>query len=176
MFNVLVLDARFKLRGYEGCSNPEEKELLKSVALGHLRSMLKDREEDPSNQHNESQISSKHVRKKHRLHRFAFLRHSDASSADASVSKWERELQAYIEAPLIPCESDVLEWWHLNETKYPALSKLARVLLAIQPTGKDVESSFSEGRMNMPYMRNRLGAENFKAQMLVNSGVSLGII
>ncbi len=32
--------------------------------MGHLRSMLKDREEDPINQHNESQISPEPVRKK----------------------------------------------------------------------------------------------------------------
>jgi hypothetical protein len=64
----------------------------------------------------------------------------------------------------------------MNENRFPALSKLSLVLLAILPTGKAVKSSFSNGRMNMPYMQKCLGAKNFKAQMLVNSGVYMGKI
>jgi hypothetical protein len=74
--------------------------------MGHLRSMLKDREEDPINQHNESQISPEPVRKKHRFD----LLCCESSCADASVSKWQNELLAYIDAPLIPYDSDVLQW------------------------------------------------------------------
>jgi hypothetical protein len=80
---ILVLDARFKLKGYDGCSNPEERTTLKSVAMEHLRSMLKEREEYPLNQHNEIQSTVQPVPKKHR---FDFL----CSEASSAVSRYHQ--------------------------------------------------------------------------------------
>ncbi len=75
----------------------------------------------------------------------------------------------------LPFNTDILFYWKANRVRYPTLSKMAQDFLAIQPTGKDIEGTFSKGRRCIPYYRKRLMGDSIVDLMIVNSGVSLGI-
>jgi hypothetical protein len=52
------------------------------------------------------------------------------------------ELDRYLKEELTPrkVEVDILEWWKINSSKYPILSKMARDILAIPPSTVPSES------------------------------------
>ena len=52
---------------------------------------------------------------------------------------------------------------------------MARDYLALQPTSKDVEGTFSKGRRTIPYYRRSQTPGTIRNQMLVNSGYDLGV-
>ena len=68
-----------------------------------------------------------------------------------------------------------LEYWKQNKGRFPILARMARDYLALQPTSKDVEGSFSKGRRTIPYYRRSQNPETIRNQMLVNSGYNLGV-
>jgi hypothetical protein len=87
----------------------------------------------------------------------------------------ENELTTYLKESRIPGNSNPLEYWKLNKTRFPVLAKMARDYLALQPTSKDVEGTFSKGRRTIPYYRRSQNASSIRNQMLVNSGFNLGV-
>ena len=62
-----------------------------------------------------------------------------------------------------------------NKTRFTVLAKMDRDHLALQPTSKDVEGTFSKGRRTIPYYRRSQNASSIRNQMLVNSGFNLGV-
>jgi hAT family C-terminal dimerisation region len=68
-----------------------------------------------------------------------------------------------------------LEYWRKNKARFPILARMARDYLAVQPTGKDIEGTFSKGRRTIPYYRKRQNGSTTRNQMLVNAGYDLGI-
>ncbi len=54
------------------------------------------------------------------------------------------ELTIYLTEPRISGNSNPFDYWRLNKTRLPILTRMARDYLALQPTSKDVEGTFSE--------------------------------
>lgn len=85
------------------------------------------------------------------------------------------ELAAYLSEPLCDENDDPLAYWRTNKNRFPILARMARDYLALQPTSKDVEGTFSKGRRTIPYYRRSQNALSIRNQMLVNSGFNLGV-
>ncbi|XP_015068070.1 uncharacterized protein LOC107012677 [Solanum pennellii] len=60
----------------------------------------------------------------------------------ASMSSATDELTQYLSEPPAPIPTDVLEWWKVNNARYPRLSSMARDFLAAQPTALAPEDLF----------------------------------
>lgn len=105
----------------------------------------------------------------------------DDESTSTCKSKWgadptgDSELDIYLSEARIMFSGDILEYWRNNATRFPILSKMARDYLVKQPTGKDIEGTFSKGRRTVPYYRRSQNADTIRDQMLVNSGYTLGL-
>lgn len=76
----------------------------------------------------------------------------------ASMSNAPDELTQYLSEPPAPIQTDVLDWWKVNSTRYPRLSIMARDFLAVQATSVIPEEVFcSKGdeidkqRLYMPH-------------------------
>jgi len=87
----------------------------------------------------------------------------------------QNELATYLSESLCDENDNPLDYWRLNKTRFPILAKMARDYLALQPTSKDVEGNFSKGRRTIPYYRRSQTASSIRNQMLVNSGLNLGV-
>jgi hypothetical protein len=106
-------------------------------------------------------------------------------STDAPVSKKQRrfftaalgqnELTKYLQEDRVGAGDNPLDYWRANKNRFPVLAKMARDYLALQPTSKDVEGTFSKGRRTIPYYRRSQNACTVRNQMLVNSGFNLGV-
>jgi hypothetical protein len=90
-------------------------------------------------------------------------------------SNSENELKRYLSENRSREEDNPLEYWKQNKGRFPILARMARDYLALQPTSKDVEGSFSKGRRTIPYYRRSQNPETIRNQMLVNSGYNLGV-
>lgn len=53
----------------------------------------------------------------------------------------DTEIHKYLLLP--PTTSDALDWWKINHTSFPRLSKLARIILSIPATSAPSERAFS---------------------------------
>ena len=85
------------------------------------------------------------------------------------------ELITYLQEKRVKGSVDPLDYWRLNKTRFPILARKARDYLALQPTSKDVEGTFSKGRRTIPYYRRSQNSLSIRNQMLVNSGFNLGV-
>jgi hypothetical protein len=68
-----------------------------------------------------------------------------------------------------------LEYWRAKNLRFPILAAMARDYLALQPTSKDVEGTFSKGRPTIPYYRKSQNTSTIRNQMLLNSGYNLDV-
>ncbi|KAK8569467.1 hypothetical protein V6N13_046519 [Hibiscus sabdariffa] len=59
-----------------------------------------------------------------------------------SMSSATDELTQYLSESPAPTQTDVLEWWKVNSTRYPQLSTMARDFLAVQATSVKPEELF----------------------------------
>lgn len=87
----------------------------------------------------------------------------------------QEELATYLEERRSVSAANPLDYWRVNKTRFPILAAMARDYLVLQPTSKDVEGNFSKGRRTIPYYRRSQNASTIRNQMLVNSGVNLGV-
>jgi hypothetical protein len=89
---------------------------------------------------------------------------------------------------------DVLLWWHEHEAMYPRLSRMALDYLTIPgkafgrlpdvilivdcqtATSTDVERVFSQGRILLSHIRNRLSSQSTRALMCLGSWSRLGFV
>ena len=85
------------------------------------------------------------------------------------------ELTAYLQEDRLEGHEDPFNYWRLNNKRFPILARMARDYLALQPTSKDAEGTFSKGRRTIPYWRRSQKASTIRNQMLVNSGYTLGV-
>ena len=72
----------------------------------------------------------------------AGMAHLEAA-APAGPSVVKSEVELYLELPIAPMNTDVLEWWAENENKFPALSVMARQYLGVPATSASAERLFS---------------------------------
>ena len=87
---------------------------------------------------------------------------------DYSKSKVKNEYNRYLED--IPDENDfsdddfdILQWWRVNSSKYPTLSRMARDVLAVPASSVASESAFSTGSRIISDYRSRLAPRTVEA-------------
>lgn len=79
-----------------------------------------------------------------------------------------KEITEYDEnSPTLPSTYSVLEFWKENKQKFPMLSELADIIMAISPTQTSVERSFSAFSFIFNRYRQRMDPENLKNVLLV---------
>uniref|UniRef100_A0A7N0V8U3 Transposase n=1 Tax=Kalanchoe fedtschenkoi TaxID=63787 RepID=A0A7N0V8U3_KALFE len=65
------------------------------------------------------------------------------------IRQMKTEMQIYLEEPLLTLDSnakfEILDWWKLNASRFPMLSKIARDILAVPMTTVASEAVFSIG-------------------------------
>ena len=78
------------------------------------------------------------------------------------------EATLYLTLPTekLPTGVSVLDWWKLNESKFPTLAKMARDILSTPIAGVGVERVFSVGRDVITYRRNRLKSKTISDIMV----------
>lgn len=87
------------------------------------------------------------------------------------------DLRKYLEDPVeqIPAEKfDVLQWWRLNEMKYPVVAKMAKDVLTIPITTVSSESSFSSGGRLIDEYRSSLLPSTVQALVCTSSWIRGG--
>lgn len=93
--------------------------------------------------------------------------------SDASGQPQRSELTDYLDQPRLrptsdPKNFDCLEWWKMNETSFPVLSRMAADILAIPITTVASEATFSSGTRVIDSYRASLVPET--VQMLLYAG------
>lgn len=82
----------------------------------------------------------------------------------ANISVATDELTQYLSEPPAPIQTDVLEWWKVNNSRYPRLSLMARDFLSVQATSVAPEELFSSKGDEID--RQRFGLPTSTAQAL----------
>jgi hypothetical protein len=101
----------------------------------------------------------------------AFSTCDDISGSEEDPFASYNEAQRYLKDPRAkPKEAaDLLEWWRLNQRRYPTLALMARDILAIPLAGVGVERIFSQARDVITYRRNRLTGQTISDIMVCKS-------
>ncbi|KAG2171907.1 hypothetical protein INT44_006697 [Umbelopsis vinacea] len=85
------------------------------------------------------------------------------------------ELQSYLNESLHSAKRplDLLQYWKRMEADKPYLAQMAKKYLAVCATSTPSERCFSQARLFIPHLRNRLKPESFKSTMLLWSWLNL---
>ena len=67
-------------------------------------------------------------------HCMACMAHLQAAAAETASTNVKSEAALYLEVPAAPMQTDVLEWWSLNEMKFLALIVMVRQYFRVQAT------------------------------------------
>ena len=154
-----VIDPRYKLDVYDSVQDADSLKASATVAIEQAfeRYTLMAGQAVPP----QSQPAAASPARRKRKH---FVDSTDSS-----------ELTLYLRESRVPSQHDPLEYWRCNKFRFPILAKIARDYLALQPTCKDLEGTFSKGR-SILYNRQSQSASSIRMQMLANSGYNLGIL
>jgi hypothetical protein len=85
------------------------------------------------------------------------------------------EYHHYLQEPLLQENASPLDWWKSNTYRYPKLSQVAKVLLAIPASSAASERTFAKARLAMPWNSCRLSASSLQAIICLR-GFNLGLI
>jgi len=169
-----VLDPRGKLKVYKRTDHPKKYSDLAKEALEKEFTRYQQKVISPERIHGSSSAAPLVTSNSAPATTSHSIFHGlDDSDSESKVP--ETEVTRYLVQSLAQDNTDILIWWKPHSKEFPILSTMAKDYLAIQCSSKDTEGAFSKGRRQMPYYRERLKGGNFKAQMLVNSGVALGV-
>lgn len=83
------------------------------------------------------------------------------------------ELQKYLNQPLAPRDTHPLDWWKENNSTFPVLSRVARVLLSIPASSATSERAFSAAGYIINKRRVRLHHENVDKLLFIRSAAGL---
>lgn len=88
-----------------------------------------------------------------------------SQNSESMVSK--SDLERYLEEPLVKSTSnfDILNWWKVNQGKYPVLAQMAKDILAVLVTTVASESTFSTGGTFLTPHQSRLHPTTLEALM-----------
>ncbi|KIL71295.1 hypothetical protein M378DRAFT_64807, partial [Amanita muscaria Koide BX008] len=78
------------------------------------------------------------------------------------------ELMAYLEQDRERV-NDVLAWWKEKQDVFPRLSRMAMDYQCVPATSVDVERAFSQGRILLSHIRNRLSAESTRSLLCLGA-------
>ncbi|KAJ2911793.1 hypothetical protein MD484_g8620, partial [Candolleomyces efflorescens] len=97
---------------------------------------------------------------------FTPLSSDDPSSEEEDVLS---ELDRYLATKTVKGVEDPLAWWYENRGSYPRLWRMARDYLTIPATSVAVERVFSQGRLIISHIRNRLSGQSTRALMCLGA-------
>ncbi|XP_031736949.1 uncharacterized protein LOC105434558 isoform X1 [Cucumis sativus] len=92
----------------------------------------------------------------------------------ASMSNATDELTQYLSEPPAPIPTDVLEWWKVNNTRYPRLSVMARDFLAVQATSLAPEELFCGRGDDIDKQRYCMPHDSTPALLCIKSWIQSG--
>ena len=79
------------------------------------------------------------------------------------------ELDAYVNSPRASADADMLQWWAMNESKFPVLAAMARNYLAVPATSAPSERAFSLGRQVVSTFRHQLETDTIQHTMCLKA-------
>ena len=181
---ALVLDPRFKMGmiNYTFPALYEETVLPKKLA--NVESTLKSlhasyeselqstsKENDATTQSTSTSLgtTSSHFSAASQFHEY--MKSKNAASLPKS------DLKRYLDDPVedIPAKSfNLLQWWRMNELKYPIVAKLAKDILTIPITSVSSESAFSTGGRVISDYRSSLLPSTVQALVCTSSWIRGG--
>jgi hypothetical protein len=82
------------------------------------------------------------------------------------------EVEEYLKEDKIKFSQDPFEWWANKKSKYPILSRLARIYLAVPATSTSSERLFSDAGNLLTAKRSRMNSEFFKRIMFLKRNMS----
>ncbi|KAF5365335.1 hypothetical protein D9758_005494 [Tetrapyrgos nigripes] len=97
------------------------------------------------------------------------------SLAPPKTDSFRDELDRYLDGDPKATE-DVIAWWYDKIKSFPCLYRMALDYLTIPATSTDVERIFSQGRLMLPYVRNRLKVQTTHSLMCFGPWSRLGMI
>ena len=97
----------------------------------------------------------------------------DTEGEDEGESGIEDECKRYFTERLLPRNSDPLEWWKLNEFRFPNLAVVAKSVLAIPATSTSSVRLFSTAGLTVTKLRNCLKPDNVNALVFLNKNFDL---
>lgn len=127
-----ILDPRFKL---VWCSSNEEKMNIKSKFVEILSNEF-DNEELSTTSSAVGDSVEQPQPKRRKL--FSYLPSTKISSSGINI-----KVDLYLSEPALPQETNPLDFWRLNESKFPKLSRMAKYYLSIPASSAPVERLFS---------------------------------
>ena len=95
----------------------------------------------------------------------AHLNPSVPATSTVTEPSVKSEAELYLEMPAPPMHEDVLKWWASNETKFPALSVMARQYLSVPATSASAERLFSIAGRTYDDLRQSLKDEMLETTM-----------
>ena len=93
-----------------------------------------------------------------------------------NISKWENEINQYLEEPCAHENTNILHWWRDHEKVYPILSKMAKGILSLMATSVPVERYFSNAALVDVSRRRLLKEDVFTALNNINSWVKSDLV
>ena len=166
----LVLDPRYKIRylkfSLEETHNAQEMtEFLGKIRSGILN--LTGHYAPTPTPTNPLATSTTSTLKNEDEDTFRFLKYMNGSSDGLNNDAPGAELDLYLEERNVGISSkqkfDILAWWKMNETRFPTLSKVAKVILTAPATSVASESAFSTGGRVLDDYRCRLNEQSVEA-------------
>lgn len=87
----------------------------------------------------------------------------------SKTSKATKEIQKYLQFPLLSSKTDLLDFWCCQGTEFPNLTRMARDVLPIQSSSVSVERDFSSAADIVTTNTCALKAETIQARMCLKS-------
>ena len=82
------------------------------------------------------------------------------SCESTSTLKWRDEILQFRREPQMHHDSNPLNWWKVNESRFPTLAKMARCYLCVPATSIPSERVFSTAGLVINDRRSSLSPEN----------------
>lgn len=93
----------------------------------------------------------------------------------ATMNSTTDELTQYLSEPPVLMQTDVLDWWRVNSSRYPRLSLMSRDFLAVQSTALLPEHIFCTKGDEVDRQRSSIPQYDTQALLCVNSWMQNGI-
>ena len=94
------------------------------------------------------------------------LGEDEASSSDGGI---EAELTQYNMDKPVPRDTNPMDWWRENNTRFPKLAQIAKFVLCIPATSTPSEQLFSTAGLTVSKLRSCLKPENVDALIFLNA-------
>jgi hypothetical protein len=151
----IILDPRIKSIGKKA----EEEEILHKYYEEYQENYLPTPIISPTISHATSPIPAEMVNKIYKPKLFSIF--------EQNQPKASNEVEEYLKEDKIPFNQCPFNWWLNKKNKYPVLTKMARIFLAIPATSTSSERLFSDARNLLTSKRSRIDSELFKRMMFL---------